>query len=58
MITRIYTDLAATDIAVLANEIAADSGTFSQQDQDDGRFTVIAEFPGDEAPAAGAAEPP
>jgi uncharacterized protein (TIGR02594 family) len=60
MITRIFSDIAPEDVAVIANEIEADDGVFSKEDQADGRVTLIVQYPGDpppeEAPAAGAEE--
>lgn len=62
MITRIFTDIPPDQVPVIANQITADDGTFTQRNQDDGRVTVIAEFPGDpppeEARPPGAAEFP
>ena len=51
--TRLATDFLATvlaglatDLAMMANAIAVDNGTFTQQTQEDGNLTLFAEFPG------------
>jgi uncharacterized protein (TIGR02594 family) len=50
MITRIFTDVPPDDLAMMANAIAVDNGTFTQQTQEDGNLTLFAEFPGDPPP--------
>src|SRR5437868_10552585 len=50
MITRIFTDVPPDDLAMMANAIAVDNGTFTQQTQDDGNLTLFAEFPGNPPP--------
>src|SRR5437868_6612273 len=46
MITRIFTDVPPDDLAMMANAIAVDNGTFTQQTQEDGNLTLFAEFRG------------
>lgn len=50
MITRIFTDVPRGDLAMMANAIAVDNGTFTQQTQEDGNLTLFARFPGDPPP--------
>ena len=50
MITRIFTDVPPDDLAMMANAIAVDNGTFTQQTQEDGNLTLFAEFPGNPPP--------
>ena len=50
MITRVFTDVPPGALQMMANTIAADNGTFTQEPQDDGNFTLYAEFPGDPPP--------
>ena len=50
MITRIFTDVPPDDLAMMANAIAVDNGTFTQQTQEDGNLTLFAEFPGNPRP--------
>ncbi len=50
MISRVFTDVPPGALQMMANTIADDNGTFTQQPQDDGNFTLYAEFPGDPPP--------
>lgn len=50
MISQIFTDLPPGELEMMANAIAFDSGTFTQQVQEDGNLTLFAEFPGDPPP--------
>lgn len=50
MITRIFIDVPPDDLAMMANAIAVDNGTFTQQTQEDGNVTLFAEYPGDPPP--------
>jgi uncharacterized protein (TIGR02594 family) len=50
MISRVFTDVPPGALQMMANTIADDNGTFTQEPQDDGNFTLYAEFPGDPPP--------
>ena len=50
MISRVFTDVPPGALPMMANTIADDNGTFTQEPQDDGNFTLYAEFPGDPPP--------
>ena len=45
---RIYTDVQKAEVSVLEKAIPLSRGTFIKAEQDDGNFTFIAEFPGDD----------
>jgi uncharacterized protein (TIGR02594 family) len=50
MIRRVFTDVPPDDLAMMANAIAADNGTFTPQTQEDGNLTLFAEYPGNPPP--------
>jgi len=50
MVSRVFTDVPPGALQMMANTIADDNGTFTQEPQDDGNFTLYAEFPGDPPP--------
>ncbi len=47
MIKRIFTDVPISELQMLAADIEADEGTLQQEEQGDGKLTVIATFPGE-----------
>lgn len=53
MIRRVFTDVPPSELAMMANAIAVDNGTFTPETQEDGNLTLYAEYPGDPPP-----EPP
>jgi uncharacterized protein (TIGR02594 family) len=56
MINRVFTDVPPSELQMMANAIALDNGTFTQETQDDGNLTLFATFPGD-PPAPQASDP-
>jgi hypothetical protein len=47
MIKRIFTGVPISELQMLAADIEADEGTPQQEEQGDGKLTVIATFPGE-----------
>src|SRR4051812_16687744 len=51
---RIYIDIPESRLSVIENAIKIDDGSFTKAQQDNGDFTLVAEFPGEEpVPAVG-----
>ena len=55
MINQIFTDVPPSQLETMANLIAVDNGTFTKELQEDGNFTLFAEFPGEPPPEQSAA---
>jgi uncharacterized protein (TIGR02594 family) len=50
MISQIFTDVPPSELEMMENGIAFDNGTSTREIQEDGNFTLFAEFPGDPPP--------